>query len=70
MKYHRNVRKVIYISDDVILKKGNIYNVEEYRNNFGHNYCINGIWHPCNFFKPLNEYRKERIKDILDICLK
>lgn len=70
MKYHRNVRKVIYISDDVILKKGNIYNVEEYRNNFGHNYCINGIWHPCNFFKPLNEYRKERIKDILDICSK
>ncbi len=32
MKYHRNVKQVIYISDSIILNKGNIYNVEEYRN--------------------------------------
>ena len=71
MKYHRNVKKVICISDDVsIVKKGNTYNVEEYRNNFGHNYLINGIWYHCDYFKSLNEYRKEQIKNILDICLK
>ena len=70
MKYHRNVKKVIYIADSIILNKGNIYNVEEYRNNFGHYYLINGIWYSCEFFKSLNEYRKERIKNILDICLK
>lgn len=70
MQYHRNVKKVICISDDIDLIKGNIYDVEKYRNNFGHNYLINGTWYYWDSFKPLNEYRKERIKDILDICLK
>lgn len=70
MEYHRNVKKVICISDDINLIKGNIYDVEKYRNNFGHNYLINNVWYYWDFFKPLNEYRKERIKDILDICLK
>ena len=70
MEYHRNVKKVICISDDIDLIKGNIYDVEEYRNHFGHNYLINNVWYSCEFFKSLNEYRKERIKNILDICLK
>ena len=71
MEYHRNVNKVICISDDIsILKKGNVYDVEEYRNHFGHNYLINAAWYYWDSFKPLNEYRKERIKNILDICLK
>lgn len=67
MEYHRNVKKVICISDDINLIKGNIYDVEKYRNNFGHNYLINNVWYPCDFFKSLSEYRKERIKNILDI---
>lgn len=70
MEYHRNVKKVICISDGIDLIKGNIYDVEKYRNNFGHNYLINNVWYHFEDFKPLNEYRREQIKKILDICLK